>query len=304
MSKGVDLRLIAIAVMVTLTVPAVGYSARNSRHSSRKTKPTVTKQVEAPVPTVPVAEPAKTDTAGSAAAAAAAQVPSVIPSAGADKVVTVPPADAVAPTPSKVTVVQADANGECRAPFPFTKKYTRMQRVLERRLRAAGLGRYLDKKQLGVALVDLSVQGRAFYAGINDNDMMYAASLPKIAILVSVIKAVNEGKLEWTHEYEERLSNMIRASSNTDASWGAEMAGLEGIESTMRDPEYCFYDNKSGGLWVGRQYGPRGGTNRDPLQNLSHAATARSSARSGTIGAPRSGSASSACWARPAGRSP
>ncbi|HSI04599.1 MAG: serine hydrolase [Myxococcota bacterium] len=275
MSKGIDLRLIAIAVMVTLTVPAVGYGARNSRHSSRKTKPTVTKQVETPTP-----ESAKTDTAGSAAAAAAGQVPSVVvPSAEAEKVVTVPPADAVAPNPAGVTVVQPEASGECRAPFPFTKKYTRMQRVLERRLRASGLGRYLDKKQLGVALVDLSVQGRAFYAGINDNDMMYAASLPKIAILVSVIKAVNEGKLEWTHEYEERLSNMIRASSNTDASWGAEMAGLEGIESTMRDPEYCFYDNKSGGLWVGRQYGPRGGTNRDPLQNLSHAATARQTAR-------------------------
>jgi beta-lactamase class A len=90
---------------------------------------------------------------------------------------------------------------------------------------------------------------------------------------------VNEGKLEWTHEYEERLANMIRASSNSDASWGAEVAGLDGIESTMRDPDYCFYDNKNGGLWVGRQYGPRGGSNRDPLQNLSHAATARQTAR-------------------------
>ncbi len=260
-TKGLDLRMIAIAVMATIMVPAVGYSARNSRNSSRKTKPTVTKPVET---TTPVEAPA----------------PSTAPAVDGDKPVTIPSADAVAPTPAgNVTVVQPEGTGECRAPFPFTKKYTRMQRVLERRLRASGLGRYLDKKQLGVALVDLSVQGRAFYAGINDNDMMYAASLPKIAILVSVIKAVNEGKLEWTHEYEERLSNMIRASSNTDASWGAEMAGLEGIESTMRDPDYCFYDNKSGGLWVGRQYGPRGGTNRDPLQNLSHAATARQTAR-------------------------
>ena len=264
-TKGFDLRVIAIAVLATMMAPKVGHTATNSRHSSRKTKPAVT--TPAPTP-----EPTKTDTA--------ALPVSPSSSAQADKAVAVPAADAVAPTPGgNVTVVQPDASGECRAPFPFTKKYTRMQRVLERRLRAAGLGRYLDKKQLGVALVDLSVQGRAFYAGINDNDMMYAASLPKIAILVSVIKAVNEGKLEWTHEYEERLSNMIRASSNTDASWGAEMAGLEGIEETMRDPDYCFYDNKSGGLWVGRQYGPRGGTNRDPLQNLSHAATARQTAR-------------------------
>lgn len=271
-------RLIAVAVMVTVTVPVVAYSARNSRHTSKKPKATVSKQVEAPVPATPVAtdETAKAETAAAAAATEAPTAPTV----EADKVIALPTNDAVAPTPaSSVTVVQPGADGQCRAPFPFTKKYTRMQRVLERRLRAAGLGRYLDKKQLGVALVDLSVQGRAFYAGINDNDMMYAASLPKIAILLSVIKSVNEGKLEWTHEYEERLSNMIRASSNTDASWGAEMAGLDGIEHTMRDPDYCLYDNQNGGLWVGRQYGPRGGTNRDPLQNLSHAATARQTAR-------------------------
>ena len=184
-----------------------------------------------------------------------------------------------APVPN-VTVVTPPAKGDlCHAPFPFTKKYARMQRVLERRVRAAGLTKYIDKKQLGVALVDLSVPGRAFYAGMNDNDMMYAASLPKIAILLSVIKSVNDGKLEWSHEYEERLSNMIRASSNTDASWGAEVAGLDNIEETMRDPDYCLYDNEHGGLWVGHQYGPKGGTNRDPLQNLSHAATARQTAR-------------------------
>lgn len=275
--SGSTSRLIAMAVMVTVTVPVVAYSARNSRHTSKKPKPTVSKQVEAPAAVVPVVTD-ETVKAETAAAVAAEQAPATPPTVESDKVIALPTSDAPAPTPA-ITQTQAPADGQCHAPFPFTKKYTRMQRVLERRLRAAGLGRYLDKKQLGVALVDLSVEGRAFYAGINDNDMMYAASLPKIAILLSVIKSVNEGKLEWSHEYEDRLSNMIRASSNTDASWGAEMAGLEGIEDTMRDPDYCLYDNQNGGLWVGRQYGPRGGTNRDPLQNLSHAATARQTAR-------------------------
>ena len=42
----------------------------------------------------------------------------------------------------------------------------------------------------------------------------------------------------------------------------------------MTDPKYLFYDeSKGGGLWVGKRYGSGGDTNREPLKNLSHAAT-------------------------------
>ena len=169
------------------------------------------------------------------------------------------------------------------APYKLARKHPVLQRRLLQRLRAAGFGRALARQQLAVSVVDLTDNNRVYYGGANDDNMMYAASLPKIAILLSVIEAVDQGKLEWTHEFDRRLSAMIRRSTNTDASWGASMAGLKGIEAVMRDPRYCFYDNKHGGLWVGRGFGGMSETNRDPLKNLSHATTARQTARFYTL---------------------
>ena len=43
----------------------------------------------------------------------------------------------------------------------------------------------------------------------------------------------------------------------------------------MTDPRYAFYDQANGGgLWVGKRYGKGGDTHREPMKNLSHAATA------------------------------
>lgn len=171
----------------------------------------------------------------------------------------------------------------CKGPWPFESSHPVLLRNLNKRMRAAGMGKYIDRKTLSVSVVDLTRRGKKFYAGINDNEMMYAASMPKIAILLTVIEAVNENDLEWTHEHDMRLQNMIRASSNVDASWATDLVGLLSIEKTMRDPKYCFYDNKYGGLWVGRAYRGGGATNRDPLKNISHGATSRQAARYYTL---------------------
>src|SRR5690606_7134120 len=135
------------------------------------------------------------------------------------------------------------------APYQLARKHPVLQRRLLQRLRAAGFSRALARQQLAVSVVDLTDNNRIYYAGANDDNMMYAASLPKIAILLSVIEAVDKGTLEWTHEFDRRLSAMIRRSINPDAAWGANIVGLKGIEAVMRDPRYCFYDNKHGGLW-------------------------------------------------------
>ncbi len=166
-----------------------------------------------------------------------------------------------------------------QCPTPLTNKSSKLQKLLVKAVNAKGWGRYIKKKQLAISVVDLSKKGRIFYAGINDDHMMYAASMPKIAILLTVIQAVNDGKLQWTHEFDKRLLQMIVASSNADASWGTDLVGLLEIERTMRDPRYCFYDDKVGGLWVGRAYRSGGATNRDPLFNISHGSTSRQAAR-------------------------
>jgi beta-lactamase class A len=177
-------------------------------------------------------------------------------------------------TPEKPLVTQ-----ECRAPFQLKRKNRAFQNNLVRRLNALGLDKAIKREQLAVSVVDLSRRNRPAYAGVNDDKMMYSASLPKIAILMTVINHVANGSLTWTHEFDKRLLNMIVASDNPDASWGVDQVGLPAIEEMMRDPRYCFYDDKVGGLWVGRSYGGGGGSNRDPLFNISHGATSRQAAR-------------------------
>jgi beta-lactamase class A len=173
----------------------------------------------------------------------------------------------------------AEVEGRCRGPFPFEVSHPGLYRALDKAMRAAGLGKYLDEKALAVSVVDLTKAGKRYYAGFNDNEMMYAASLPKIAILLAVIEAVNDKEIKWTHEHDVRLQNMIRASSNPDASWATDLVGLLEIERVVRSEEYCFYDNQYGGLWVGRAYRRGGASNRDPLHNISHGATSRQAAR-------------------------
>ena len=168
----------------------------------------------------------------------------------------------------------------CDAPFRFKRKHPTFQRNLMKRLWAKGFDKYFKKELMSVSVVDLTRKGKPYYAGINDNKMMYSASLPKIAILLSVVNAVSEGKIEWTHTFDRRLQNMITASSNSDASWGVDLVGLLEIEKMMRDKSYCFYvEEEGGGLWVGRAYRGGGGENRDPLFNISHGATSRQAVR-------------------------
>ena len=46
------------------------------------------------------------------------------------------------------------------------------------------------------------------------------------------------------------------------------------IESVLTDEKYQLYDEEhGGGLWVGKRYASSGETHREPLKNLSHAAT-------------------------------
>lgn len=159
------------------------------------------------------------------------------------------------------------------------RKNTKMQASLERAVTKEKLSKYIKRRQLAVAIADLSDAESVAYAGLNDNVMMYAASLPKIAILLAAVAAVDSGKVTWSDEVKGRLSSMIVQSNNDDASWATDLVGLAGIESTLRDPRYCLYDDTYGGLWVGRAYRSSGDVNRDPRFGIMHGATARQSVR-------------------------
>ena len=175
----------------------------------------------------------------------------------------------------------ASAQEPCSADGPtgLRHKHPRLQARFESGLRRAGLGPALDRRQLAVALVDLTRRDEIFYAGINDDRMLYAASLPKLGILLAVFEAVERGDIEWDDDFRYRLKKMITISNNEYASWGADIVGLRPMAKILVDPRYCLYEGGVGGLWVGRPFRKGGPSYRDPLKAISHGATARQAAR-------------------------
>ncbi|WP_342774036.1 serine hydrolase [Muriicola soli] len=132
----------------------------------------------------------------------------------------------------------------------------------------------IESKRMAIGLVDLRDPENVRFARINGNHMMYAASLPKIAILLAAVDAIDKGELKETSEVKKDMRLMISKSDNRASTRMIDRVGYDKIEDVMTDPKYEFYDEETGGgLWVGKRYGGGGDTNREPLKNLSHAAT-------------------------------
>lgn len=135
------------------------------------------------------------------------------------------------------------------------------------------------QERLGIAVADICDPDRPRYAGVNDHVMMYAASLPKIAILLTAFELMEAGKLAKSKENIAMLTAMIRHSSNLDATHAIHKVGFPNIQNTLMDPKYQFYRPGTGGLWVGKPYSKAGAWKRDPIKSLAHAATAHAAAR-------------------------
>jgi len=139
--------------------------------------------------------------------------------------------------------------------------------------------RLIQRRRLAVAVVDLGTDEPRF-ARVNGNQMMYAASLPKIAILLTAYVSFEDGSLAETPEIHRDLADMIRVSSNAAATRVLDAVGMPKIEAVMRDPEFGFYDEaRGGGLWVGKRYASEGVRRGDPMFNISHGATVTQVAR-------------------------
>jgi beta-lactamase class A len=159
----------------------------------------------------------------------------------------------------------------------FLLENPQLNQKLEKKLRERPVwNQLIDQKKMCVGLVDLSDVYNPKYAEVNGDHMMYAASLPKIAILLAVQDAIELGYVDETEQLREDMKAMIRSSSNTAATKLIDLVGFEHIEQCLTSDSYCFYDEvNGGGLWVGKRYARTGAdTNREPLKNLSHAATA------------------------------
>ena len=150
-----------------------------------------------------------------------------------------------------------------------------LQKALEARLSMnPEWKRLIARKKMAIGLVDLSGDSPRF-ARVNGNEMMYAASLPKIAILIAAYVSFEDGSLKETPEIRKDLGDMIRVSSNSAATRMIDRIGMRKIQSILKDPKYGFYDeNRGGGLWVGKRFASAGPRIGDPIHNISHGATA------------------------------
>ena len=130
-------------------------------------------------------------------------------------------------------------------------------------------------KKMAVGLVDVRDRSHIKFARVNGDEMMYAASLPKIAILLASMDAINRKELPENAEIMADLRLMISKSNNQASTRMIDRLGYEKIERVLCDPRYKLYDKScGGGLWVGKRYASQGRRYPDPLKNLSHAASA------------------------------
>lgn len=157
-----------------------------------------------------------------------------------------------------------------------------LQRALDERFKSDTL--FMDgvrKKELSIILVDVTDLNRPKVAGYNPNLMLYAASLPKIAIALGIMVEVERGRFDLDAETHAQLVRMIRHSSNQDATALLHRVGFERLVEILQDERYGkLYDpSHGGGLWVGKDYGKSAVWRRDPLKGISHGASAMQVAR-------------------------
>jgi len=173
----------------------------------------------------------------------------------------------------------AGANYSSDYPSLQDSEHPPLQDALVQGLADLSLTRAVANNQLAVTVIDITDRENPLMAEVNGDMMMYSASLPKIAILLGAMQKIEDGELELTDEFENKLTRMIRNSSNKDASDVYDMVGAPYLAELLQSENYQLYKKDSGGLWVGRPYSRGPVWKRDPINNISHGASSHEVAR-------------------------
>ncbi len=173
-----------------------------------------------------------------------------------------------------------------RWPLPYNRKdkpvkslYLLVDKNLEANLQRAVNANprwktLIRKKKMAVGIVDIGDPDAVRFARINGGVMMYAASLPKIAILLASTQALEDGRLKESPRVLADMRKMISHSDNPAATRMIDHLGFDYIEKVLTAPNYRFYNtDRGGGLWVGKRYAAAGERYPEQLKGLSHAAT-------------------------------
>ena len=155
-----------------------------------------------------------------------------------------------------------------------------LQQGLERVVREQGLDGEVASGRLSLALVDVTQAPAPRLAMLNGDEMMYAASLPKIGILVGALVEAERGRLPLDEQTVGAMNNMIRNSSNEDATRVLDWVGADRLLEILQSERYRVLRRRRQGRAVGGQGLRHGcGLPARPDGNLSHGATAFQVAR-------------------------
>jgi beta-lactamase class A len=151
---------------------------------------------------------------------------------------------------------------------PVDAELQRRVEEIDARLRAR---HGMTGEQTAVGVLDLR---RPRVAMIHPDRIEYAASVPKIGILLAYFSLHPEAAASLDKETAHELGLMVKASSNEMAAKHSRAMGLQQIQQVLN--ANGFYDaQRGGGLWVGKHYGPNSERIGDPVADHSHAATVR-----------------------------
>lgn len=129
----------------------------------------------------------------------------------------------------------------------------------------------MTSEQAAVGVLDLR-RGRV--AMLHPDRIEYAASVPKVGILLAYFHLHPEAATSLDPETRRALGLMAKASDNETAARFSREMGLREIQRIL--DSYGFYDaSRGGGIWVGKHYGPNSERIGDPVADHSHAATVR-----------------------------
>jgi len=129
----------------------------------------------------------------------------------------------------------------------------------------------MTAEQTAVGVLDLKTLRLAM---IHPDRIEYAASVPKIGILLAYFGLHPEAATNPSAQTRRELGLMTKTSNNEMAAKFSREMGLREIQRVLNS--YHFYDtNRGGGIWIGKHYGQGGERIGDPVGNHSHAATVR-----------------------------
>lgn len=129
----------------------------------------------------------------------------------------------------------------------------------------------MKPEQTMVGVLDLRTLRLAMW---RPDKMEYAASVPKIGILLAYFQLHTEAVTNLSSTTRHELGLMAKASNNEMAAKYSQQMGLKEIQQVLNDC-HLYETNHGGGIWVGKHYSKEGERIPDPVGNVSHGATVR-----------------------------